>query len=43
MIFDHIILIISDVDKSKKFYLNALSPLGIKLIREEDGCIGFGS
>lgn len=43
MIFDHIVLIISDADKSKNFYLNALSPLGIKLIREDDGCIGFGT
>lgn len=43
MIFDHIVLIISDTDKSKKFYLNALSPLDIKLIREDDGCIGFGT
>ena len=43
MIFDHIVLIISDYDKSKNFYLHALSPLGIKLIREEDGGVGFGT
>jgi catechol 2,3-dioxygenase-like lactoylglutathione lyase family enzyme len=43
MIFDHIVLSISDANKSKNFYVNALLPLGIKLIREEDGCIGFGT
>ena len=43
MIFDHIVLAISDPDKSKNFYSNALAPLGINLIREIDTCIGFGT
>jgi catechol 2,3-dioxygenase-like lactoylglutathione lyase family enzyme len=42
MIFDHIVLIVSDCDRSKNFYLNALSPLGIELIRVDADCIGFG-
>lgn len=43
MIFDHIVLIVSDSNTSKHFYSNALLPLGIQLIREEDGCVGFGT
>ena len=43
MIFDHVVLSVSDVNKSKDFYSDALLPLGIMLIREEDGCIGFGA
>jgi len=43
MIFDHIVLIVSNGEQSKDFYSHALRPLGITLIREEDQCIGFGS
>ena len=43
MIFDHIVLIISDHKKSKIFFSKALLPLGIKFIREDDGCVGFGT
>lgn len=43
MIFDHIVLIVSDANKSKQFYLNALAPLGINLIRVDEGCVGFGT
>ena len=43
MIFDHLVLTVSDVEKSKRFYSNALTPLGINLIKEEDGCVGFGN
>lgn len=43
MIFDHIVVNITDIEKSKRFYAGALAPLGIVLIKEEDGCIGFGN
>lgn len=43
MIFDHIVLIISNNKKSKIFYEKALSPLGIQFVREDDDCIGFGT
>jgi catechol 2,3-dioxygenase-like lactoylglutathione lyase family enzyme len=43
MIFDHIVLIVSNYQKSKHFYSHALSPLDISFIREEDNCAGFGS
>jgi catechol 2,3-dioxygenase-like lactoylglutathione lyase family enzyme len=44
MIFDHIVLIVSDHKKSKDFYTKALSPLGIAFVRDDDdGCAGFGT
>lgn len=43
MIFDHIVLIVKDIKKSKYFYVNALLSLGIEFIREEDVCVGFGT
>jgi catechol 2,3-dioxygenase-like lactoylglutathione lyase family enzyme len=43
VIFDHIVLIVTDTEKSKQFYAEALAPLGIALIKEEDGCVGFGT
>jgi predicted lactoylglutathione lyase len=42
MIFDQIVLSVSDLSKSKEFYSAALLPLGITLIKEVDGCAGFG-
>lgn len=42
MIFDHLVLSVSDVNKSREFYSAALLPLGIQLIKEDDGCVGFG-
>lgn len=43
MIFDHIVLSVTNLANSKLFYSKALSALGMPFIREEDGCIGFGS
>ncbi len=40
--FDHIVLSVADPEISKEFYANALAPLGISFIKEDDGCIGFG-
>ncbi len=42
MIIDHIGLAVSDYEKSKEFYLSALSPLGITLVTEVQGWAGFG-
>jgi len=43
MIFDHIVLNVTDTQVSKQFYSKALAPLGILLIKEEEGCVGFGA
>lgn len=43
MIFDHIVLIISNREKSKHFYSSALLPLGIQFVRDDDCCAGFGT
>ncbi|HEX4351543.1 MAG TPA: VOC family protein [Polyangiales bacterium] len=39
---DHITLVVSDYDRSKKFYERALSPLGITAIMEFGQACGFG-
>lgn len=43
MIFDHIVLAISNQKKSKDFYLRALLPLGISFVRDDVECSGFGT
>lgn len=43
MIFDHIVLSVSNLEKSTLFYSKALAPLGTVFIREDEGCSGFGS
>ncbi len=42
MIIDHVGLRVSDFEKSKAFYSRSLAPLGILLLFEEDGNVGFG-
>ncbi len=42
MIIDHIGFGVSDIEKSKDFYIKSLEPLGITLIREEGNNVGFG-
>jgi catechol 2,3-dioxygenase-like lactoylglutathione lyase family enzyme len=42
VIFDHISIGVSDYQKSKAFYAQALAPLGIGLILEIAGWAGFG-
>lgn len=41
MILDHIGLSVCDFAKSKAFYLAALAPLGIRIVKEGDGWAGF--
>lgn len=42
MIIDHIGLVISDYEKSKKFYMQCLAPLQIELVMEVEGWAGLG-
>jgi hypothetical protein len=39
---DHVGLGVSDLEQSKAFYQQALSPLGYQLLMERDGSAGFG-
>ncbi len=40
--FDHIRLAVSDLDASRAFYERALAPLGIGVVTEFPGAVGFG-
>lgn len=42
MIIDHIGLAVSDYERSRKFFTQALAPLGIQLAMEVEGWAGFG-
>ncbi len=42
MIIDHIGLAVSNYERSKAFFTQALAPLGIELVMEVDGWAGFG-
>jgi len=39
---DHVGIEVSDLERSKAFYEAALEPLGIRLLMEFDGAVGFG-
>jgi catechol 2,3-dioxygenase-like lactoylglutathione lyase family enzyme len=41
MIIDHIGFAVRDLDKSKAFYAVALAPLGIRIVKEVEGAVGF--
>lgn len=43
MIFDHIVLAVANQNKSREFYLRALTPLGILFVRYDAECSGFGT
>jgi catechol 2,3-dioxygenase-like lactoylglutathione lyase family enzyme len=40
---DHIGLRVTDFDKSRQFYVEALKPLGYTLLRDYPGVCGFGA
>lgn len=40
---NHIALRVSNLEKSKKFYIAALAPLGYKLLKEKTNSAGFGT
>jgi catechol 2,3-dioxygenase-like lactoylglutathione lyase family enzyme len=42
VIIDHIGLAVSDYERSRKFFTQALAPLGIHLVMEVEGWAGFG-
>ncbi len=42
MIIDHIGFGVSDIERSKEFYIKCLEPLGIKILAEEGSNVGFG-
>ena len=42
MIIDHIGLAVSDYEHSKRFFTQALAPLGIELVIEVEGWAGLG-
>jgi catechol 2,3-dioxygenase-like lactoylglutathione lyase family enzyme len=41
-LFDHVSLVVRDLERSKAFYLRALEPLGVKLIKELGSAAGLG-
>jgi len=43
MMFDHVCFEVSDLKKSKEFYMPILELLGFKVWAEGDGYIGFGT
>jgi catechol 2,3-dioxygenase-like lactoylglutathione lyase family enzyme len=42
MIIDHMGFVVSDYERSKTFYTQCLSPLGVALVMEVEGWAGFG-
>jgi len=42
MIIDHIGFAVSDYEKSKRFFTQALAPLGVELVMEVQGWSGLG-
>jgi catechol 2,3-dioxygenase-like lactoylglutathione lyase family enzyme len=42
-VIDHVVLSISDFQKSRRFYAGALAPLGYRVVKEFPGWAGFGA
>lgn len=42
MFIDHIGFAVANADRSKQFYAQCLAPLGLELIVEAEGWVGFG-
>lgn len=42
MIIDHIVLVVSNYEQSKVFFIQALAPLGIERVMEVECWAGFG-
>src|SRR5262245_50694223 len=40
--FDHVSIKVENLDESRRFYLEALKPLGFQLVHEYDQFLGFG-
>jgi catechol 2,3-dioxygenase-like lactoylglutathione lyase family enzyme len=41
-VIDHVGIEVGDIDRSRSFYEAALAPLGIELVMEFEGMLGFG-
>jgi catechol 2,3-dioxygenase-like lactoylglutathione lyase family enzyme len=41
-VLDHMVVLASDLDVSRRFYLQALAPLGYGVLLEYPGVVGFG-
>ena len=42
MIIDHVVFAVTNVEKSKNFYLQALAPIGLEVVTEGEGYVGLG-
>jgi catechol 2,3-dioxygenase-like lactoylglutathione lyase family enzyme len=42
MTLDHVTLRVRDLTRSRAFYVAVLAPLGISVLMEEQGAVGFG-
>jgi catechol 2,3-dioxygenase-like lactoylglutathione lyase family enzyme len=42
-VLDHVALLVSDMEASRRFYLAALASLGFPLLYESDACVAFGT
>ncbi len=42
VVVDHVGLLVSDLERSRRFYAAALAPLGFDLVREEEDGAAFG-
>ena len=42
-VLDHVALLVSDMEASRRFYLAALDSLGFRLLYESDACVAFGT
>lgn len=40
---DHVVLRVRDLERSRRFYVEALAPLGFKIIKEFETFVGFGT
>lgn len=40
---DHVVLGVSDMDASRRFYERALAPLGMRVVVDVPGYVGFGA
>jgi catechol 2,3-dioxygenase-like lactoylglutathione lyase family enzyme len=41
-VLDHVVIGVADIDRSRAFYEAALAPLGISVVLDRPGYIGFG-
>jgi catechol 2,3-dioxygenase-like lactoylglutathione lyase family enzyme len=42
VVLDHVVIGVADLDRSRAFYEAALAPLGVRVVLDRPGYIGFG-